>query len=86
MFFAFLILPATISALFSTHCRNRILIGLGCGLVATVVGLHFSLTLDLTASPLIILFLGVILLLGIAVRKVIKSIKPANDPENVKVR
>lgn len=73
--FAFLILPASISALFSTHCRNRIIIGLGCGLVATVIGLHFSLTLDLTASPLIILFLGVILLLGIIVKKMLKFVK-----------
>ena len=67
--FAFLILPASISALFATQWRQRILIGLLAGLLAAILGLHFSLQLDLTASPLIILFLGVILLLGIGVRQ-----------------
>ncbi len=67
--FAFLILPASISALFATQWRRRILIGLLAGLLAAVLGLHFSLRLDLTASPLIILFLGVILLLGVGVRQ-----------------
>lgn len=68
--FAFLILPASISALFSTHWRNRIIIGLVSGLIATLLGLYFSITLDLTASPLIILFLGMILLISFVVRKI----------------
>ena len=67
--FAFLILPASISALYSTQWRNRIIIGLSAGIIATLLGLHFSITLDLTASPLIILFLGMILLLGIIARR-----------------
>ena len=70
--FAFLILPASISALFSGDWRNRILIGIGTGILATVLGLHFSITLDLTASPLIILFLGAILLLGVIARMFIR--------------
>lgn len=76
--FAFLILPASISALFSTQWRNRIFIGLVSGLLATMLGLHFSLTLDLTASPLIILFLGLILLVGILARKSKLSIENRN--------
>ena len=67
--FAFLILPASISALFSTQWDKRILVGLASGIVATISGLYFSVTLDLTASPLIILFLGMILLLGIIARR-----------------
>ena len=74
--FAFLILPASISALFSTQWRNRIIIGLVSGLIAAILGLHFSLTLDLTASPLIILFLGLILLVGIFVRKIAMKSRP----------
>ncbi len=70
--FAFLILPASISALFSTRWRPRIIIGLVSGFLAAILGLHFSLTLDLTASPLIILFLGLILILGVIVRKIVK--------------
>jgi zinc/manganese transport system permease protein len=68
--FAFLILPASISALFSNRWGARIWIGLGAGVVATLLGLHFSITYDLTVSPLIILFLGVILLLGLMIRSI----------------
>ena len=75
--FAFLIIPASISALFSTQWRNRIIIGLVAGLIASMLGLHFSLTLDLTASPLIILFLGLILLVGVFVRKIAVKSRPA---------
>ena len=77
--FAFLIIPASISALFSTRWRSRIVIGLVSGLIATLLGLHFSLTLDLTASPLIILFLGLILFLGSIVRKLLGSIRPSTQ-------
>ena len=61
--FAFLIVPASISAFFASAWRTRIIIGLVSGLMATLLGLHFSLRLDLSASPLIILFLGLILVL-----------------------
>jgi len=71
--FAFLIIPASVSALFSGSWRNRILIGIGTGLVASVLGLHFSITLDLTASPLIILFLGILLLIGFVARRFMKG-------------
>jgi zinc/manganese transport system permease protein len=71
--FAFLIIPASISAFFSARWRTRILIGLASGLIASILGLHFSLTLDLTASPLIILFLGLLLLLGVFARSLFKS-------------
>jgi zinc/manganese transport system permease protein len=68
--FAFLILPASISALYYSQWRQRIVFGLLAGLLAAMLGLHFSLTLDLTASPLIILFLGGILLVAVLLRKV----------------
>jgi zinc/manganese transport system permease protein len=71
--FAFLILPASISALFSVKWNIRILIGLLAGIVAALFGLYFSISLDLTASPLIILFLGVILLLGTIARNLFSS-------------
>ncbi len=67
--FAFLILPASISVLFSTQWRNRIIIGLVTGIFAAIAGLYFSLSLDLTASPLIILALGILFLLSLIIRK-----------------
>jgi zinc/manganese transport system permease protein len=71
--FAFLILPASISAFFSSRWRKRIIIGLISGLIAAIFGLYFSLTLDLTASPLIILFLGLLLILGVGTRRLFKT-------------
>lgn len=69
--FAFLILPASISALFSIHWRQRILIGLGSGIIAALVGLYVSITLDVSVSPLIILCLGLLFLLGVLARRLL---------------
>ena len=77
--FAFLILPASISALFSTRWDKRILLGLISGIVATISGLYLSVTLDLTASPLIILFLGMILLLGIITKRFLNKGPPVKN-------
>jgi zinc/manganese transport system permease protein len=67
--FAFLILPASISAYYSSRWDRRILIGLGAGVIATVTGLLLSISLDLTASPLIILLLGLFLLISMVTRQ-----------------
>jgi zinc/manganese transport system permease protein len=69
--FAFLILPASISALFASQWKQRILIGLGSGLVATLIGLYLSISLDASVSPLIIMLLGIIFLFGIIARKIL---------------
>ncbi len=66
--FAFLIIPASISALFSHNWTSRILIGWGLGTVVTVCGLYLSWVMDVPSSPTVILFLGVFLLLAIVVR------------------
>ena len=72
--FAFLILPASISALFSTNWSIRIVVGLSAGIAATVVGLYLSIILDVTASPLIIILLGLILLCAILVKRITRKI------------
>ncbi len=66
--FAFLIIPASISALFSKNWLPRILIGWGLGTVVTVCGLYLSWTMDVPSSPTVILFLGVFLLLALLVK------------------
>ncbi len=75
--FAFLIIPASISALFSENWLNRILIGWGLGTLVTVCGLYLSWTMDVPSSPTVILFLGVFLLLAIVVRA-LKSFRIKN--------
>ncbi len=64
--FAFLIMPASISALFRKFSwTGRIAVGMAAGIFATFAGLYLSVSLDVTSSPVIILFLGVILLAGV---------------------
>ncbi len=70
--FAFLILPASVSALFAEGWFKRMGIGLASGILASAGGLYLSIALDMTASPLIILCLGLILLLSIVVKRVIR--------------
>jgi len=71
--FAFLILPASISALFARRWDQRIFFGLLSGIIATFLGLFLSWTYDITCSPLIILILGVILVLAVIVKGFLKQ-------------
>jgi zinc/manganese transport system permease protein len=66
--FAFLIIPASISALFSEKWVTRILIGWGLGTIVTIFGLYLSWVMDVPSSPTVILFLGVFLLLALVVK------------------
>ncbi|MBN2007970.1 metal ABC transporter permease [candidate division KSB1 bacterium] len=71
--FAFLILPASISALFMKSWQSRIFLGWGLGTIVTVCGLYLSWNLDVPSAPTIILVLGVCLLLSLIVKKVLPS-------------
>ena len=57
--FAFLIIPATTSALFSSRWGTRMLIAWVAAVIASVVGLLFGYYLDFSLGPAIALFLGV---------------------------
>jgi len=67
--FAFLIIPASISVLFSQNWSTRIIIGWAVGTLVTTFGLYFSWTMDVPSGPSVILFLGVALLVALTVRK-----------------
>ncbi|OFY66676.1 MAG: hypothetical protein A2Y71_09045 [Bacteroidetes bacterium RBG_13_42_15] len=67
--FAFLIIPASISILLSKDWKKRMLTGWGIGLFAVVIGLYFSLKMDVPSSPVIILLLAVALLISLLVAK-----------------
>lgn len=56
--FAFLIIPATISALFSSRWGIRILISCAATAVASAAGLLFAYYLDFSIGPAVALFLG----------------------------
>ncbi len=71
--FAFLIIPASISALYATQWHYRIFIGLGIGALVTFLGLYFSWQLDVPCSPVIILFLAVVLVLSLLIKYLKKA-------------
>ena len=69
--FAFLILPAAFSAMFSQSWTKRIIIGFALGAVVSVFGLYFSWNMDVPVAPLIIISMGVFLILGAIYKKVV---------------
>jgi len=73
--FAFLIIPSSISALFSTRWIVRILVGLLVGGIATILGLYLSWVIDVPCSPTIILFLAACLLLSVLFKGILKYSK-----------
>ncbi len=56
--FAFLIIPATLSAVFATGWTGRLLIAWAAGAVSTFLGLSFADRYDFSVGPAIALFLG----------------------------
>lgn len=61
--FAFLIIPATTSALLTSREGMRLAVAFASGTVASIAGLLFSYYLDFSVGPSVALFLGVILVL-----------------------
>jgi zinc/manganese transport system permease protein len=61
--FAFLIIPATLSALLASGWRERLIVAWATGAIASVLGLLFAERLDFSVGPAIALFLGAALVL-----------------------
>jgi zinc/manganese transport system permease protein len=70
--FAFLIIPASTSALFTSNWTKRILIALLIGCLSSIAGFYLSWVMDIPSSPAIILFLAVSLLISIMLRVIFK--------------
>jgi zinc/manganese transport system permease protein len=66
--FAFLIIPATFSALFSDRWGIRLLIAWILGLVVTIIGLFISYSLDFSCGPALVAIMG-LALIGAAIIK-----------------
>jgi zinc/manganese transport system permease protein len=63
--FAFLIIPSSISALFSAKWFPRILIGWVTGTMVSILGLILSWNKDVPSGPAVVLFLGLFLFLAV---------------------
>jgi zinc/manganese transport system permease protein len=68
--FAFLIIPATISALFSSRWGIRMLISWGASVIASFAGLLFAYYLDFSVGPSVAVFLGVTLVAAAIFRNI----------------
>jgi zinc/manganese transport system permease protein len=62
--FSFLIIPATISALFSTQWHLRMFIAIAATIVASLGGLLFAYYFDFSIGPAIAFFLGAVLVIA----------------------
>ena len=62
--FSFLIIPATISALFSAHLGLRMFIAWAAATAASLSGLLFAYFFDFSVGPAVALFLGVVLVIA----------------------
>ena len=62
--FAFLIIPATVSAIFSSHNGIKLVITWTVGIVCSLGGLLFAYKLDFSVGPAIALLLGVVLVVA----------------------
>lgn len=67
--FAFLIIPATVSALFASGWATRMLIAWIAAAIASAGGLLFAYYLDFSFGPVIVLFLGCLLLVAALLSK-----------------
>ncbi len=74
--FAFLVIPASISTLFTRSWFARIVIAWTVGTLVSVVGLYCSWQLDLPTGPVVILALGIVLFCAMILKKII----PAKSP------
>jgi zinc/manganese transport system permease protein len=70
--FAFLIIPASISALFSNKWSARILIGWLVGTLVSILGLILSWYKDVPSGPAVVLFLGLFLFLAVTVKSLLR--------------
>jgi zinc/manganese transport system permease protein len=67
--FAFLIIPATFSAMFAESWGKRLVIAWSAGIFAVVLGLMLSYYLDFSCGPSVITILGLVLIVTAVFRK-----------------
>jgi len=71
--FAFLIIPATVSALFASRWAARLLIAWTVATISSIAGLLFAYYLDFSVGPAITLFLGSALVIATLLSRLHKA-------------
>lgn len=67
--FALLVIPATVSAMYTESWGKRLAIAYCLGVVITMVGLAFSYIFDFSCGPSVVTFLGLALILAALLQK-----------------
>ncbi len=67
--FALLVIPATISAMYSINWVKRLWIAYGISIVASVLGLAFSYLFNFSTGPSVVMFLGLTLIFSAIVTR-----------------
>ncbi|MFC1537931.1 metal ABC transporter permease [Candidatus Latescibacterota bacterium] len=67
--FAFLIIPATFSTLFSNHWGIRLLVAWVLGVIVTIIGLMCSYRFDFSCGPSLVAIMGITLIGAVIIKK-----------------
>jgi len=70
--FAYLIIPATISAVFTSQLRIQLIIIWIAAIAASISGLLFAYYLDFSVGPAVALLLGIELIIAAIIGKLIR--------------
>ncbi|MFC1551311.1 metal ABC transporter permease [Candidatus Latescibacterota bacterium] len=81
--FAFLIIPATFSTLFSNRWGTRLLIGWIVGVMATIIGLFFSYRFDFSCGPALVAILGLALVGAVLIKNLLTILKGLKHNDNL---
>ena len=73
--FALLVIPATVSAMYTESWIKRLMIAYSLGVVITMLGLAFSFVFDFSCGPSVVTFLGLALIFAAIIRK----FRPASE-------
>ena len=69
--FAFLIIPATFSAMFVQQWRHKLLVAWVLGIAVSIAGLAFSYRFDFSCGPSMVSIMGLVLIFAALVKKVL---------------
>ncbi|MBA7694990.1 hypothetical protein ES703_103607 [subsurface metagenome] len=81
--FSFLIIPATISAMFSSRFGVRLLIAWLVGAIVSILGLMFSYRFDFSVGPSVVTFLGLALIIVSVVKRAFSRIDMDGIRKNI---
>jgi zinc/manganese transport system permease protein len=78
--FSYLVIPAVIVALFTRDLTKRLFAGWGVGILASVLGMYVSYTLDTPTGAAVVACFGGLLLVAIGLSRFVELPAAESDP------